>query len=146
MTEPIQYNEDFTLAEFIHQYHKAPAEIHGVDTTVTVLMDHEKLLAKQCLGLTEDVLLMKMTVAAPNSNLEYIVPAPVAGPYTLPGWATCGFVGYDLQRCVKVFIKDTWRVDLPDIEKEGGTYQKLVALQVVLPWLGLAWAFSIKWI
>ena len=93
-------------------------------------MDHEKPLARKCLGLTEDVLLMKMTVPAPNSNLEYIVPAPVVGPYTPLGWAICGFVGYDLQRCVKVFIKDTWWVDLPDIEKEGETYWKLVVLQV----------------
>ena len=81
VTEPIHYNDNFTLAEFFHQYHKAPAEVHSVDTTVTVLTDCEKLAGK-CLGLTEDVPFVKMTMPAPNSNLEYIIPAPIAGPYT----------------------------------------------------------------
>jgi len=31
---------------------------------------------------------------------------------------------------VKVFIKDTWWVDLPDIEKEGDTYQLMQVAQV----------------
>ena len=130
MTEPIHYNDNFTLAEFFRRYHKAPAEVCGVDTTVAVPTDCEKLLAGKCLGLTEDVPFVKMTVPAPNSNLEYIIPAPIAGPYTPPGRATCGFVGYDLQRHKSVFIKDTWRVDLPDITKEGDTYQLLAASKV----------------
>ena len=45
VTEPIHYNNNFTLAESFHQYHKAPAEVRGVDTTVTVPTDCEKLLA-----------------------------------------------------------------------------------------------------
>ena len=130
MTKPIHYNDNCTLAEFFCQYHKAPAEVHGIDTTVTVLTDCEKLLAGKCLGLTEDVPFMKMTVPTPNSNLEYIIPAPIVGPYTSPGWAICGFVGYDLQRHKSVFIKDTWWVDLPDITKEGNTYQLLAASKV----------------
>ena len=31
---------------------------------------------------------------------------------------------------MKVFIKDTWQVDLPDIKKEGDTYVVMVAAQV----------------
>ncbi|KIM74740.1 hypothetical protein PILCRDRAFT_79756 [Piloderma croceum F 1598] len=87
-------------------------------------------LRREGLGLAEDAILVKLTVPTPNSNWEYIVPVPTAGPYTPPGQATCGFVGYDLQRHVKVFIKDTWRVDLPDIEKEGDTYQLMQVAQV----------------
>jgi len=29
-----------------------------------------------------------------------------------------------------VFVKDTWRVDLPDIEREGETYELMVKAQV----------------
>ena len=73
---------------------------------------------------------MKMTVHGPGPDREYIVPAPTAKPYTPPGRATRGFVGYDLQRHMKVFIKDIWQVDLPDIEKEGDTYAVTAAAQV----------------
>ena len=86
--------------------------------------------ARECLGLIEGTLFVKMTIPGPGPDQEYIVPAPTAKPYTPPGWATCGYVGYDLQRHIKVFIKDTWWVDLPDIEKEGDTYVVMVAAQV----------------
>ena len=62
---------------------------------------------------------MRMTIPGPGPDWEYIVPAPTAKPYTPPGRATCGFMGYDLQRHMKVFIKDTWRVDLPVICLKG---------------------------
>ena len=86
--------------------------------------------ARECLGLIESTLFVKMTISGPGPDREYIVPAPTAKPYTPPGQATHGFVGYDLQRHMKVFIKDTWRVDLPDIEKEGNTYVVMAAAQV----------------
>ena len=71
-----------------------------------------------------------MTVPAGDSECSYVAPTPKAQPYTPPGRATRGFVAYDLQRQRKVFVKDTWRVDLPDIEKEGETYELLARAQV----------------
>ncbi|KIM83104.1 hypothetical protein PILCRDRAFT_29191, partial [Piloderma croceum F 1598] len=41
------------------------------------------------------------------------------------GRATRGFVAYDIERRTKVYLKDTWRVDLPGIEREGETYKLL---------------------
>jgi hypothetical protein len=57
----------------------------GVNTTITVPTTHEMFLAREGLGLAEDAILVKMTVPTPNSNWEYIVPVPTAGPYTPPG-------------------------------------------------------------
>ena len=131
VTDPIHYNdEDSLLLEFIRRYHKAPPKVRGVDTTITLPMALEISRARECLGLIESTLFVKMTVPGPGPDREYIVPAPTAKPYTPPGRATRGFVGYDLQRHMKVFIKDTWRVDLPDIEKEGDTYVVMAAAQV----------------
>ena len=62
VSKPIHYSDNFTLAEFFCQYHKTPAEVHSVNTTVAVLTDCEKLLAWKCLGLTEDVPFVKMTM------------------------------------------------------------------------------------
>ena len=46
------------------------------------------------------------------------------------GHTTCVFVAYSVQRRRKVFMKDMWQVDLPDIEREGETYELLAGAQV----------------
>ncbi|KAF8236905.1 hypothetical protein L208DRAFT_1134535, partial [Tricholoma matsutake] len=43
------------------------------------------------------------------------------------GCATHGFPAYDISQCVPVFMKDSWRVDVPDIWVEGLIYNKLKA-------------------
>jgi len=129
VTEPIRYNDNAALAEFFRRFYKAPPKLRGVDPTVTVPTD-EICLTRKCLNLKDDVTLVKMTVPANGSVRSYIAPAPKAQPYTPPGRATRGFVAYDLQRRRKVFVKDTWRVDLPDIEREGKTYELMARAQV----------------
>ena len=130
VTEAIPYDSDRTLAEFFRRYHKAPPKYRGVDTTVTVPTDREIRLARKCLDLEDNVPLVKMTVPAEGSERSYVAAAPKAQPYTPPGRATRGFVAYDLRRRRKVFVKDTWRVDLPDIEREGETYELMAKAQV----------------
>ena len=41
--------------------------------------------ARECLGLIEGTLFVKMTIPGPGPDQEYIVPAPTAKPYTPPG-------------------------------------------------------------
>ena len=118
------------LVEFFCRYYKAPPNVHGVDTTVMVLTDEEIALTRDCLDLDKKLHLMKMTVPAGDSEWSYVTTTPIAQPYTPPRHATCGFVAYDLQRQRKVFIKDMWRVDLPDIEREGETYKLMARAQV----------------
>jgi len=130
VTEAIHYNHNPALAEFFRRYHKAPPNIRGVDPTVTVPTYKEICLTRQCLDLKDNVTLVKMTVPTGDTECSYIAPTPKAQPYTPPGRATRGFVAYDLQRRRKVFVKDTWRVDLPDIEREGETYELLAGAQV----------------
>jgi hypothetical protein len=42
-----------------------------------------------------------------------------------PGHATCGGLAYDILQGTSVFLKDSWRVDVPDIQAEGLTYMIL---------------------
>jgi hypothetical protein len=107
-----------------------PPKLRGVDPTVMVPTDEEISLTRKCLNLKDNVTLVKMTVPTNGSVRSYIAPAPKAQPYTPPGCATRGFVAYDLQRWRKVFVKDTWQVDLPDIEREGKTYELMARAQV----------------
>ena len=133
VTEAFCYNSNRTLAEFFRRYHKAPPNIRGVDTTVTVPTPDEIRLARECLRFGEHTRYVKMTVPALSlkSVQSYIVAVPKAGPYTPPGRATRGFVAFDLQRGRQVYLKDTWRVDLPGIEKEGETYRLMEEAQVL---------------
>ncbi|KAF8219911.1 hypothetical protein L208DRAFT_1336793 [Tricholoma matsutake] len=65
-----------------------------------------------------------------GSPLYYIAASPRVTLYTPPGCATRGFPAYDISRCVPVFMKDSWRVDIPDIWAEGLIYNKLKAAGV----------------
>src|SRR5215471_6113447 len=57
--------------------------------------------------------------------LESVVPLPAPVVYVPPGCATHGFMAYDISRQQVVFLKDSWRVDLPDINPEGLVYDVL---------------------
>jgi hypothetical protein len=85
---------------------------------------------RNCLQLDKDIIFVKIAVPSPTSKPQYVICAPKGEPYTPPGRATRGFEAYDIERGRKVFVKDTWRVDLPGIEKEGETYKLLWDAQV----------------
>jgi hypothetical protein len=42
-----------------------------------------------------------------------------------PGCATCGFKAYNVLQGTVVFLKDLWRIDLPDLQAEGQVYWML---------------------
>ncbi|KAG6379807.1 hypothetical protein JVT61DRAFT_10352 [Boletus reticuloceps] len=56
--------------------------------------------------------------------------SPIALPYSPPGRSTCGFVAYVLARKKKVYLKDTWQVDVVSIEQESEIYKLLHEKQV----------------
>src|SRR6267142_1729894 len=52
----------------------------------------------------------------------------MASPITLP--ATYGYIAYDVENGNLVYLKDFWRVDHPDIQKEGDVYRELHEAEV----------------
>jgi len=125
VSTPIYYNQDPELAEFFRRYSRALPRFRGIDTTVTLPNPKEVALARRWLEAVADADIIKFTVPVGNSQREYLTCTPIATPYTPPGRATRGFVAYDLERDMKVFVKDTWRVDLLGINREGETYELL---------------------
>ena len=120
MMEAIEYNESPLLAKFFHHY-----SVASVPTPV------EAAEARQVLGLGNDVPLVKLQVpGACSSPLFFITSAPQAMPYMPPGCATCGGPAYNVLQRKRVFLKDSWRVDLPDIQAERLTYKMLKDTQV----------------
>lgn len=126
VTEAIKYNESSLLAEFFRRYSKAPPEMRGKDESASVPMPAEAALAREALGLETEIPLIKLSIPDANgSPLYFVMPTPQATLYTPPGRATRGFKAYDISRRAIVFLKDSWRIDLPDIQAEGLVYKTL---------------------
>ena len=120
VTEAIKYNESPHLAEFFRRYSDASPEMRGKDISVMDPTPPEAVSARQALNLDNTVSLVKLMVPDKDaSQLYYIAASPHVTPYTLPGHATRRFPAYNVSRCVPVFIKDSWRIDVPDIQAEG---------------------------
>jgi hypothetical protein len=130
VSEPIDFNQQPHLVEFFRRYFKVSRKLCGVDTTVGVPTADEAFAVRNCLQLNKDVILAKIAVPSPTSKRQYVIRALKGEPYTPPGCATHGFEAYNIERGRKVFVQDTWRVDLPGIEKEGETYKLLWDAQV----------------
>jgi hypothetical protein len=126
VTEIIKYNETPFLAEFFRRYSKASPEMRGKDISSLVPTPVEELAARTALGLDKTIPLIKLSVPdADGSPLYFVRSIPEATFYTPPGRATRGAKAYDVLRGTIVFLKDSWRIDLPDIQAEGRVYEIL---------------------
>lgn len=131
VTEAIEYNKSPLLAEFFRRYSKAPPEMRGADKSASAPTSEEASAAMQVLGLGSTVPLVKLEIpSADGSPQFFVVLTPRATPYTPLGRATRGFHAYDISQKARVFLKDSWRVDLPDIQAEGLTYKMLMDAHV----------------
>lgn len=126
VSEAINYNNSHHLAEFFRRYSKASPEMRGKDQSVLAPTLEEETAARRALNLDNIVSLVKLTI--PNTDgspLYYIAATPRVTPYTPPGRATRAFPAYDVLRRVPVFMKDSWRVNMPGIWPEGLVYKAL---------------------
>jgi hypothetical protein len=74
-----------------------------VDTTITVPRPVEAKLARECLKLKENVILVKIAIPDPSGSLQFVTTALRVDCYTPLEQATCGFVAYDLARRRRYF-------------------------------------------
>lgn len=127
VTEAIKYNESHFLTEFFRRYSKASLAMRGVDTSVCVPTTKERIDARKALDWGDhDMPLFKLAIPITKRKSHFfIVRSPIATPYTPPGRATRGFEAYDISGKTAVFLKDSWRIDLPDITAEGLVYGTL---------------------
>ena len=106
--------------------------MRGFDESVSVLTSKEAAIARSVLKLLYREPLIKIEVQSADRNERqyYVAAAPLVTIYTPPGRATCGFEAYGITKCHGVYLKDTWRLDLPDFTPEGDTYRWLMEGQV----------------
>ena len=103
------------LAEFYWRYNHSTPEDRGVDISVSEPLADEATLARQHLKLDSWAPLVKFAVYyEDDEGISYPT-----------GRATRTFIVFDLLTEEVVFLKDTWRIDLPDMAKEGEIYTAL---------------------
>ncbi|TFY77261.1 hypothetical protein EWM64_g6751, partial [Hericium alpestre] len=131
-----------SLAEFLWRFNHMNPEQRGRDTTVCAPNRTEAALARtffESQGVREHLAssggdtdvslttLHKFHVHDEHTKADHYFIAPHALWSSLAptGRSTSGYLAYDLQDHRLVYVKDTWRADIPDCQPEGVTYRLL---------------------
>lgn len=130
VTEAFKYNACDILTEFFIRYSNAEPAMRGKDETVSDPSPTEEVLARRVLDLDKTVPLVKLSIPVEDGTRYFVTSTPQTTPYTPPGRATRGFKAYDVLRNKMVYVKDSWRIDLPDIQAEGIVYKTLEGAKV----------------
>jgi hypothetical protein len=116
------------LADFFWRYDRALPADRGVDESVSEPSSDEIELARRHLRLSIQDRLVKFAVHSDVDNTisYYVGSRPTFKGNSSPtGRATRTFIVLELQTLNVVFFKDTWRIDLPGVQREGMLYARL---------------------
>jgi Fungal protein kinase len=133
VTEPIEYDTDPSLVQFLSLYLMAPLQLRGIDTTVSVFTDPEAVSARIKLRLPAETPMFQTSVPSVDPgqpNLRIAFPFPEIIPSHPACRATRACSAYDIENDRVVFFKDSWRIDAPDTQLEGLIYEQLRAANV----------------
>jgi hypothetical protein len=127
--------KDGNLFEFLWRFNHLSGVDRGHDVTISPADDNEAELALPKLkkrldfeGLKKEHLhriLVWDDCAPAEGPRRYITPSARWATESLIGRATYGYIAYDVENGNLVYLKDFWRVDHPDIQKEGDVYREL---------------------
>jgi hypothetical protein len=115
------------LIDFFRRYDLASPAERGVDDSVSTPSDLEAAAAKAVLGTgSEHLVKFAVNNSQDNSVAYYIGSEPsFKANASLTGRSTRTFIVYDVLTAQRVVMKDTWRIDLRGMEKEGAIYECL---------------------
>jgi len=132
--------KDGNLFEFLWRFNHLSGIDRGHDVTVSSADDDEAELALPMLKTRpnfEDLkkehlhrILVWDDCARTEGPRRYITPSARWTTEALIGRATYGYIAYDVENGNLVYLKDFWRVDYPDIQKEGDIYRELHEAEV----------------
>ena len=131
---------DGRLFEFFWRFNHLSAVDRGYDTTISLADDDEAELALPKLRTYpkfENVrkehlhrILVWDDCSSDDGPRRYITPSAKWATEALIGRATFGYIAFDIERGNLVYLKDFWRVDHPEIQKEGDVYRELLEAEV----------------
>ncbi|CAA7269107.1 unnamed protein product [Cyclocybe aegerita] len=125
VTEAINYRTDSdVVAEFLARFSHMTDAQRGVDETVKPAKPKDIEEARQLLQHYQkepERFLPWVAIQVPTldgSVREVIAREPMSEPDSLTGRSTRAFPVYDLREKKVMFLKDTWRADLPGMDRE----------------------------
>ncbi|KAI0319062.1 hypothetical protein OF83DRAFT_863265 [Amylostereum chailletii] len=138
VSERINWTTDETFAEILWRLDHLTFEQLGHDMTVAKPTSSESSKARAAFARSPDVdvskddPLQRFIVYDDDTGVERHIIVASARWYSksLMGRATFGYVGVDMKTQKVVFLKDSWRIDQPDMLKEGEIYRRLHAGKV----------------
>ncbi|KAI0319061.1 hypothetical protein OF83DRAFT_1241157 [Amylostereum chailletii] len=121
------------LAEFFRRFDDMSEEERGHDPTVSKPSDEQINVARAAFAksdatdISPEEPLRLFTVADDVTGEErlYVVADSQWHSRSLAGRATFGYVAVDVSTGSVVYLKDTWRIDEPGMQKEGDVYRRL---------------------
>jgi hypothetical protein len=127
VTEPIYYDKDSYLYDFLTCYNNASPKVRGHDTTVSIPTSEDiEAMMKSVREPPEGPhLSVTIPVQSRSKPRRYIISRPRARPYIPAGRWTRTSIAYDVERKKRVFLKDSWRVLVDGIRPEGDVYALL---------------------
>jgi hypothetical protein len=115
---------------FIHLDH-LPPNVQGQDATVTPANSKDTKDAVNAVKELEKSQTPLLVISLPDSMtgkpLRYVITSPVASLWVPVGRWTQTSIGYDIQRKKSILMKDSWRLVLDGVLKEGNIYSKFKA-------------------
>ncbi|KAI9454523.1 hypothetical protein F5148DRAFT_1288603 [Russula earlei] len=128
VTSPIFHNKEPHLLDFLLRYDCANDDVRGHDMTVGLPTEGEVQLARTIPEFAETNSFLRVAIQSPDRDQgtnHYIITAPYTQLDIPAGRWTRASIAYDINRKMRVFLKDSWRVFLPGVLAEGDVYAKL---------------------
>ena len=137
VTHPIYYNDAPDLVDFFIRFNHSPADVRGQDTTVRVANPEDTKDAIKAVNELEELeksrvslLVASIPNPATGESSDYVIAPPSASPWIPVGRWTRTCIGYDIQRKRSIFMKDSWRLLIEGVPKEGDVYSRFKANSV----------------
>ncbi|KAA1467113.1 hypothetical protein DENSPDRAFT_832091 [Dentipellis sp. KUC8613] len=120
------------LLEFLWRFNHLSPEQRGMDTSVSPATAEETAMAVEAKIAAEGDPVHKMHVKNDADKVDhyYLVSRPTEYSIGVCGRSTRGYIAMDMEKKDRVWLKDSWRIDTPEMPKEFQVYEKLHAAHV----------------
>jgi len=140
VTEKFNYTTESYLAQFFLEYCSSKPEKRGVDPTVRPLTtkEHKTIKNIDCLNDLQsrnphhrEFRMMMIPDRDDGTEHAFLISYPPRYTYRSPfGRATRPMRAYNMEKKKVVFVKDYWRPNVENIDKEGDIYRSLEEAEV----------------
>ncbi|TFY71108.1 hypothetical protein EVG20_g1882 [Dentipellis fragilis] len=118
-------NNPDMLKEFLLRFNRLNAEARGWDTSVTLASAEEAAIDREMFPPGTLVHKVHAKDDADQTDHYFLVSKPADYGLVACGRATKCYIALDMETKERVWLKDLWRIDLPDMLREYKIYEKL---------------------